>query len=195
MKKKSFIEKVSKDNFTVNVTTAREDVSSTMKSELNLAYYDVNAVIKYKGIPVDTIEGSFYTERLDDDIVDMIQNEQCYRDIVENKVAKALYEMMQYKLDIGFTLDEIFGDQVMDLYMETICNRLHRIEYQEFTNNEKLLQNCQSLYCLLYRHGFEYRLMFHHDINKLFQDAMELPCFDHLTGRRTKPTGALTQLF
>lgn len=195
MKKKIYIEKVSKDNFTVNVTTAGEDVSSTMKSELNLAYYVVNAVIKYKGIPVDTIKGSFYTERLDDDIVDMIQNEKCYIDFVENKVSKALFEMMQYRLDIGFTLDEIFGDQVMELYMETICNKLHLIDNQEFTNNKKLLQDFQSLYCLLYRHGFEYHLMFHHDINKLFQDAMELPCFDYLTGRRTKPTGALTQLF
>lgn len=173
------IEKATKTNFTVNVTTAEGNASVTMNNEQHFAYYNVNAVIKYKGIPIDTIEGVFYTERLDDEYINMIHDEQCDRHIVYDLVSNALYEMMQTKLDFGFSLDEIFGDQVMFLYMKTIYNRLYHIVNQHSITFEKLLEKFQRLYCVLYRHGYEYRLMFHHNNNKLCQNIMKLHGYNY----------------
>ena len=171
------IQKVSKSDFTVEICKVEGNVECTINNCERLAMYDFRANIFHKGVLVyylsGTVNNGVYENEMPDDMFDGLFPWE-----IKESVSNALDEMLEKKLEKGHTLEELFGEQVFHQYMDEVIKRMCKIDYEGLIRYDRLLENFEKLYCVLYKGDYQDFLIFKRYKPDLIVEILKMPEFE-----------------
>ena len=164
------INSVKRSDFTVIMSGADSDDKEIGNNEIESPFVRIVGTVYYKGTPVDWIDWKMGEDGFPI-IMGTDPDSSKYpwsEDFIEEEFDEEEFD------ESNQSMDEI-GEQLLNRYMTKILNSVYGSAIQDNVNNDKLLENFERLYCMVYQDESGDHILFGNDKDRLFEETLNIP--------------------